>query len=133
MSRMGERGGDIRSAIEQLTPIRGGQTPLYEVTRQAVGSVSKGFAADRINAVLLLTDAGNEDPKDAGISALTVLQRELRSQPAERPVRVFTVGYGANAADTDVLQKIARASRGAYYPATPDSIQHVLREVISNF
>ena len=33
----------------------------------------------------------------------------------------------------DVLQKIARASRGAYYPATPDSIQRVLTEVISNF
>jgi Ca-activated chloride channel family protein len=133
MSRMGERGGDIRSAIQQLTPIRGGRTPLYEVTKAAVGSVSKGFAADRINAVLLLTDAGNEDPVDAGISALTILQRELRSQPVERPVRVFTVGYGANAADTDVLQKIARASRGAYYPATPDSIQNVLKEVISNF
>lgn len=133
MSRMAERGGDIRSAIQQLTPVRGGKTPLYEVTRAAVRSVTEGFAADRINAVLLLTDAGNENPSDTGLSAITALQRELLSQPAERLVRVFTVGYGANAADTDVLQKIARASRGAYYPANPGSIQRVLTEVISNF
>jgi Ca-activated chloride channel homolog len=133
MSRVGERGGDVRSAIEQLTPVRGGRTPLYDVTRAAVGSVNKGFAADRINAVLLLTDAGNEDPKDTGLSAITALQRELLSQPDERLVRVFTVGYGANKTDAEVLQKIARASGGAYYPADPGSIQRVLREVISNF
>ena len=48
-------------------------------------------------------------------------------------MRVFTVGYSANAADTDILQKIARASRGAYYQANPDSIQRVLTEVSSNF
>ena len=38
MSRMAERGGDIRAAIQQLTTVRGGRTPLYEVTRAAVRS-----------------------------------------------------------------------------------------------
>ena len=133
MSRMAARRGDIRSAIQQLAPVRGGRTPLYEVTRAAVRSVSEGFAADRINAVLLLTDAGNEEPSDTGLSAITRLQRELLSQADERLVRVFTVGYGANAADADVLKNIARASRGAYYTADPRSIQRVLTDVISNF
>jgi Ca-activated chloride channel family protein len=133
MSRMAARGGDIRAAIQQLTTVRGGRTPLYEVTRAAVRSVSERFAADRINAVLVLTDAGNEEPSDTGLSAITAIQRELRSQPDDRLVRVFTVGYGASEPDADVLQRIARASRGAYYRADPGTIQRVLTEVISNF
>jgi Ca-activated chloride channel family protein len=129
MSRIGDRRGDVRAAIEQLTPVRGGRTPLYATTRATVRAVSESFAADRINAVLLLTDGHNEDPNDTNdIGLLT----DLRSQPDRRLVRVFTIGYGADA-DTEMLTKIARASRGAFYPADPSSIDRVLSTVISNF
>jgi len=129
MSRMGERRGDVRSAIDQLKPVRGGRTPLYATTRAAVRAVSEGFAADRINAVILLTDGHNEDPNDTN---LTTLLRELQLQGDAALVRVFTVGYGEDA-DADTLTQIARASRGAFYPADPGSIGEVLTEVLSNF
>ncbi len=129
MSRLGERRGDLRSAIEQLAPVRGGRTPLYATTRATVRAVSEGFAADRINAVLLLTDGHNEDPNDTN---LTSLLRDLQLQSDRTLVRVFAVGYGADA-DTDTLTKIARASRGAFYAADPSSIDRILTAVISNF
>lgn len=129
MSRMGDRRGDLRSAIEQLAPVRGGRTPLYATTRATVRAQSETFAADRINAVLLLTDGHNEDPSDTN---LTSLLRDLQLQPDNRPVRVFTLGYGADA-DADTLKSIARASRGEFYAAEPSSIDRILTRVISNF
>jgi len=129
MSRLGDRRGDLRTAIEQLTPVRGGRTPLYATTRATVRAQSERFATDRINAVLLLTDGYNEDPSDSdGIGLL----RELQLQQDVRLVRVFTVGYGADV-DTEMLTKIARASRGAFYRADPGSIDRVLPAVLSNF
>jgi Ca-activated chloride channel family protein len=129
MSRIGDRRGDLRTAIEQLAPVSGGRTPLYATTRATVRAVGESFAADRINAVLLLTDGVNEDPSDTdGIDLL----RYLQVQPDGRLVRVFTIGYGADA-DTEMLTKIARASRGAFYRADPSSIDRVLTMVISNF
>ena len=129
MSRMGQRKGDLRAVIQQLTPVHGGRTPLYATTRAAVRAAAEAFAADRINAVLLLTDGHNEDASDTD---LTGLLRELQLQPDGRLVRVFTVGYGEDA-DTDTLTKIARASRGAFYAADPSSIDRILTAVISNF
>ncbi len=79
--------------------------------------------------MLLLTDGYNEDPSDSdGIGLL----RELQLQQDVRLVRVFTVGYGADV-DTEMLTKIARASRGAFYRADPGSIDRVLTAVLSNF
>jgi Ca-activated chloride channel homolog len=130
MSRIGDRRGDLRAAIEQLTPIRGGGTPLYATTRASVRSQTESFVSDRINAVLLLTDGHNEDPNDTDGTGLL---RDLQLQVDRNLVRVFTVGYGADA-DTEMLTKIARASRGAFYPAAdPGSIDRVLTAVLSNF
>jgi Ca-activated chloride channel family protein len=130
MSRMGDRRGDLRAAIDQLRPVGGGRTPLYAATRAAVEAVTERFDADRINAVILLTDGHNEDPSD---SNLTTLLRDLQLQRENAVVRVFTVGYGADKDAVNVLTLIARASRGAFYPAEPGSIADVLTDVLSNF
>ena len=48
-------------------------------------------------------------------------------------MRVFTIGYGQDA-DQATLKRIAEASRGAFYDAsTPQTIERVFRDVVSNF
>jgi Ca-activated chloride channel family protein len=48
-------------------------------------------------------------------------------------VRVFTIGYGADA-DTSALEAIAQASNGAAYSAKdPNTISQVFAQVVSNF
>ena len=51
-----------------------------------------------------------------------------------RPLRLFTIGYGA-AADAVVLKDLAESTNGRYYSATadPTTIAKVFVQVVSNF
>jgi hypothetical protein len=57
------------------------------------------------------------------------LEQDLRNQPIERFVRVFTVG--PDGAPSQRLQDIALAGGGVAYQ--PGSASHLLNDVISNF
>jgi Ca-activated chloride channel homolog len=119
----------VRRAIGELTPLNG--TPLYAVTRQAVGAMSTAADPDRINAVVLLTDGRNEYPPDTDLSSLI---REIQvSENSAGAVRVFSIAYGQDA-DLETLRQVSEASRAAAYDATdPTSIERIFTAVISNF
>jgi Ca-activated chloride channel family protein len=119
----------LRHEIERLEP-QGKGKALYATVDAAVAEMRRQFNSARINAVVLLTDGGNDDPAN---SSLNDLERSLRSQPDERFVRVFTVGFGSKA-DFKTLAAIALASRAKAYPSEdPRAIQKILARVISNF
>ncbi|HET8569773.1 MAG TPA: substrate-binding and VWA domain-containing protein [Candidatus Limnocylindria bacterium] len=106
-----------------------GGTALYATVRASVDHLRAARAPDRINAVIFLTDGRNEHT-DRDIDGLL---RFLESEDEERRVRVFTIGYGKDA-DQATLKKIAKATRGAFYDAsTPQTIERVFRDVVSNF
>jgi len=107
----------------------GGGTALFSSTRSSARLMRDAMERSRINAVLLLTDGRNED----GDRDLDGLLRELNVEDEHRLVRVFTIGYGADA-DKDTLKKIADASRANFYDATnPATINKVFTDVVSNF
>ena len=125
----------MRSQIEQLVPVSG--TPLYSVTQQSYQSMVDSYDSARINAVLLLTDGKNDDGNaaddDQQSTALLTALRQNSSGENPRPVRIFTIGYGADA-DTSALEAIAQASNGAAYSAKdPNTISQVFAQVVSNF
>jgi Ca-activated chloride channel family protein len=118
----------LRQKIASLTP--SGGTALYATARDSVSSMRETFKADRINAVVLLTDGKNEYPPDVDLAGLL---KSLASEDESVAVRVFTIGYGDDA-DLPTLRQIAGASRGAAYDASdPASIDKVFTNVISNF
>jgi Ca-activated chloride channel family protein len=120
--------GALRRAISNLTP--DGGTALYATTRKAFELMSGSATADRINAVVLLTDGKNEYPQDTDVASLT---RELDPEDTSRSVRFFPIGYGKDA-DLPTLRTIAQAARGAVYDASdPASIDKVFTAVLSNF
>ena len=50
-----------------------------------------------------------------------------------RPVRLFTIGYGADA-DVNVLKQMAESTNGGFYNASdPKTINKVFTAVVSNF
>ncbi|MFN2452334.1 MAG: substrate-binding domain-containing protein [Candidatus Dormibacteria bacterium] len=107
-----------------------GATALYRVTKEAVAEVRKGWDAERINAVMLMTDGQNEDSNNNDLGALL---DALRRQPVERPVPVFTIGYGTDA-DLDTLRRISEATHGRSYNAPdPSRVEAVFADVVSNF
>lgn len=119
-----------------LAPANG--TPLYTVTETAVRDMVTDYDPSRINAVVLLTDGKNEDgdaadDKKQRDEAVRFLQTQTQGENG-RPVRLFTIGYGASA-DARALNEMAEATNGRYYGATADPamITTVFEQVVSNF
>ena len=128
---IGEQRERISSAIQSLVPTAG--TPLYTVAEASYEVIRENFAADRINAVVLLTDGKNEDPRNNDLDGLLQTLRTTNEGQAARPVRIFTIAYGGDA-DLAVLRRIAEATNGNAYDASdPASIDRVFTAVISNF
>jgi Ca-activated chloride channel family protein len=128
---MSQRRSVLKQEIEALRP-EGPHKALYTTVNAAVGSMRSRYDSTRINAVVLLTDGGNDDPAN---NELNGLQRTLSSQPSETFVRVFTAGFSAKAkADLDALESIALAARGgAYSDNDRRAVKKILRAVVSNF
>jgi Ca-activated chloride channel family protein len=121
----------IESNIERLVPTQG--TPLYTVTGDSYEQMVEQFEPTRINAVVLLTDGRNEDPRNEDLSGLLKDLRAQNEGEATRPVRIFTIAYGADA-DEATLKRIAEATNAAAYSAVdPATIVNVFNAVVSNF
>jgi Ca-activated chloride channel family protein len=125
----------LKTKIRDLVPTNG--TPLYETASTSFTAVLDGYDATRINAVVLLTDGKNEDGNSRDDrQQLDETVRTLQSQSQgenAKPVRMFTIGYGADA-DLAVLKQLAEATNGASYNASdPKSITKVFTAVVSNF
>ena len=109
--------------------VAAGNTALYATTRESVEHLRARLTPDRINAVIFLTDGKNEH-SDRDLEGLL---RYLDVENEDQRVRVFTIGYGQDA-DAATLKRIAEATRAAFYDAsTPQTIERVFRDVVSNF
>ncbi len=132
---MSDNADELRRQIEGLIPTNG--TPLYDITRQSFETMYDSYDPTRINAVVLLTDGKNDDGDVADdqdqLDQTLALLRDRSQGELGRPVRVFTIGYGADA-DLSVLRQIAEATNAASYNASdPKSINKVFTAVVSNF
>ncbi|MGH9281000.1 MAG: substrate-binding domain-containing protein [Acidimicrobiales bacterium] len=121
----------LAQRIRSLVPSR--DTPLYTVAGDSYAQMRDSYDADRINAVVLLTDGKNEDPRNDNLDALLASLHSGGEGQASRPVRVFTIAYGVDA-DITTLERIAHATNAAAYNAKdPASIDKVFTSVVSNF
>ncbi|MGH9164879.1 MAG: substrate-binding domain-containing protein [Acidimicrobiales bacterium] len=120
----------IRGELRNLVPTAG--TPLYTAARDSFNLIKDRYDPARINAVLLLTDGRNEDPRNEDLDA-TLRVLRAGEGAASAPVRLFTIAYGSGA-DVAVLRRMAEATNAKDYDATdPTVIDKIFTEVISNF
>jgi Ca-activated chloride channel family protein len=121
----------LAAKIQSLVPTSG--TPLYTTALASYQDMKRTFDAARINAVVLLTDGKNDDPRNNDLEkTLTALRADSEGVSAT-PVRLFTIAYGQDA-DKDVLRRMAEATNAASYDASdPQTISNVFTAVISNF
>ena len=107
-----------------------GDTGLYDTTLAAFHALQRSYAPQRINIVVLLTDGINDDP-GGGISRAELLRRLKTEQDKDRPVRIITIAYGANA-DAASLKLISDATGGlAYVSRDPRDILRVFTDAIT--
>jgi Ca-activated chloride channel family protein len=132
---MGGQRERMQTEIEALLPTNG--TPLYDIAKQSMEQMIASYDPTLINAVVLLTDGRNEDGQNTDdqrqlADLLKYLQEQTQGENA-KPVRLFTIAYGADA-DTTVLKSMSEASSGAAYNASdPKTINKVFTQVVSNF
>jgi Ca-activated chloride channel family protein len=107
-----------------------GDTGLYDTTLAAFRALQRSYAPERINIVVLLTDGINDDP-GGGIDRAELLRRLKTEQDKDRPVRIITIAYGANA-DAASLKMIADATGGlAFVSRDPRDILQVFTDAIT--
>jgi Ca-activated chloride channel family protein len=122
---------ELEAAIERLVPTQG--TPLYTVARDSYDEVVDEFDPERINAVVLLTDGRNEDPRNEDLGELLQYLRAENEGETTKPVRIFTIAYGGDA-DEATLKRVAESTNAAAYSAVdPATIVNVFNAVVSNF
>jgi Ca-activated chloride channel family protein len=107
-----------------------GDTGLYDTTLAAFHALQRSYAPQRINIVVLLTDGINDDP-GGGISRGELLRRLKTEQQKDKPVRIITIAYGANA-DAASLKMISDATGGlAFVSRDPKDILRVFTDAIT--
>ena len=117
--------------IRDLVPTNG--TPLYTSVADSYDDLREDFDPTRINAVVVLSDGRNEDPRNSDLDGLLSDLRATNEGQTTSPVRVFPIAYGADA-DLAILRQIAEATNAAAYDASdPRTITQVFTAVVSNF
>jgi Ca-activated chloride channel family protein len=121
----------LANKIQSLVPTSG--TPLYTTAQASYLDMKKSFDPARINAVVLLTDGRNDDPRNDDLNSLLSALRADSEGVSATPVRLFTIAYGRDA-DKNVLRSMAEATNAASYDASnPQTINNVFTAVVSNF
>jgi len=119
----------LRQTVQNL--IADGGTAVYDATIEGFRRVRSGASADRINAVVVLTDG---EDTDSGASADEVVETVRAQGDSDDQVRVFTIAYSAGAVGAaEALQKISEASGGQAYEGDTEDIEAVYRSISSFF
>jgi Ca-activated chloride channel family protein len=133
---LGDVRRDIGDAIRDL-PARGG-TPLYRSVADAhdhLTELSRNQPGpERINAVVVLTDGGDNDPVTEARYTLRQLLDAIDARSGEEPpVRIFTIGFGGQA-EFDALEAISSTTGAEAYDASdPASLERIFLDVVDNF
>lgn len=106
-----------------------GQASLVDLVRSSVAELRAAYDARYIDAVVLLSPGTG--PHSTEFQALL---QDLRNQPPDLSVPVFTVSYGEHPDTSGNLGQIAGNSGASSYSAVaPGSFRDLMIQVLSNF
>ncbi|MDQ3146049.1 MAG: substrate-binding and VWA domain-containing protein [Actinomycetota bacterium] len=126
-----EQREELARSIRNLVPTNG--TPLYTATLAGYEDLLADYDPARINALLVLSDGKNEDPRNQDLGPLIDDLAAGNEGQNDRPVRIFPIAFSGDA-DLNVLEQIAEATNAAAYDASdPTTIDRVFTAVVSNF
>ncbi|MDB6172835.1 MAG: hypothetical protein JWL59_2146 [Chthoniobacteraceae bacterium] len=113
--------------IESLFPAGG--TALYDaISRTFAKQIQVSKGSGKISAIVVLTDGADTNSS----IKLDALLKQIRSDNENSSIRVFTIGYDAEA-QKEVLKKIADATQARFYEGNPQNIREVFKEIATFF
>ena len=119
----------LRQTVSNL--IADGGTAVYDATIDGFETVRADATAERINAVVVLTDG---EDTDSAADAEEAVEAVRAQGDSDNQVRVFTIAYSAGAAGAaEALAAISEASGGQAYEGDTEDIESVYRSISSFF
>lgn len=119
----------IGDRLAAATPKPDGGTGLYDSILDAYRTMVRSYQPDKVNTVMVFTDGREDDPN--GISLSTLLKRLHTEFDPDRPVSIFTIGFGPDI-DPSAQEKIAEATNGdVYVTQDPTRIRQVFLQAVS--
>ncbi|WP_173166717.1 substrate-binding domain-containing protein [Phytohabitans suffuscus] len=100
------------AALKSITPKPDGDTGLYDTMLAAYKEVQEGWAADRVNSIVMFTDGRNDD--DNGVDEQTLLAQLKDLADPRRPVQVIILGIG-DGVDEGQLKRITDVTGGGVF------------------
>ena len=122
---LGPFGADLGRWNDAVARLDGdGGTAFFDAVSQAITVLETQGAPDRTNIIIALTDGNDQD------SLRTASQVVSELQGASVPVILYALAYGDDAAsggdyDLAVLERLAEATGGAAYRATPEDVERL--------
>lgn len=101
-----------------------GDTPLYDATWTAYQYMTKTYDAKYVNAVVVLTDGKNDNPK-GGLDLTGLLAKLKASYTKDKPIKIVTISLSRET-DPDALRAISKTTGGLFYQVDkPEQITSV--------
>lgn len=100
------------AALKSIEPKSDGDTGLYDTMLAAYKEVQDGWAADRVNSIVMFTDGKNDD--DNGISEQALLAQLKDLADPKKPVQVIILGIG-DGVDEGQLKRITTVTGGGVF------------------
>jgi Ca-activated chloride channel family protein len=127
LSPLGEKRQEIRNRVSGV--IEGGDTKLYSAIELAYEELEAKGDPDHIRAIVALTDG-----KDTAstITLPQLVDRIAAQSESGDATKIFTISFG-QAADREVMQRIAEITGGKQYDSDPDTIGEVYAEIATFF
>lgn len=102
----------LLNSLGALEPKENGATGLFDTLLAAYKNVQDGWAAGRINSLVMFTDGKNED--DKGLSQQQLVDELKKVVDPKRPIRVVIIGIG-DGVDRGQLESITNVSGGGVF------------------
>lgn len=110
----------VRDAARMPTFISG-DTGLNDTIFAAFSTMQRGYAPDRDNLIVVLTDGRNDD-STGGLSTDQLIARLKAAADPQRPVRVVVVGMGTKDDQAVMTRVTSQVGGRAYYVTDPAQI-----------
>ncbi len=127
LSPLGAKRDDVSRRISGI--LEGGDTRLYDAIKLAYDELEANGDPHHIHAIVVLSD-GDDTASDLGLNPL--LNEISASSESGDATKIFTIAFG-DAADREVLQRIAEITGAAQYDSNPDSIHEVYAKIATFF
>jgi Ca-activated chloride channel homolog len=119
----------LEASLVDVVPKRGGNTGLYDTSLAAYLAVQDGWAAGRVNSVVIFTDGKNED--DNGLTQEQLLAELADAADPQRPIQMIYIGIGDGVSQEELESITKVTGGGVFVTEDPANIGDILLKAIA--